>query len=78
MQETKRPRGTVATVIRNFQLCGNVQTAKRSGRPPKTTPRDDRRLQKLVKDDRRASATKLARKWSEMTKKTVSAKQARS
>ena len=73
-QATKRH---CCTVFINFQLRGNVQNAKRSGRPPKTTPRDDRRLQKLIKDDRRASATKLARKWSETMKKTVSAKTAK-
>ena len=41
VEETKRPRGTVATILRKYRLRGNVfQTAKRSGRPPKTTSRD--------------------------------------
>ena len=38
-EESKRPRGTIATVLRNFRLRGNVQRAKRSGRPLKTSPR---------------------------------------
>ena len=41
VEETKRPRGTVATILRKRFLRGNVfQTAKRSGGPPKTTLRD--------------------------------------
>ena len=40
LEGTKRPRGTVATILRNYRLRGNVfQTAKRNGRPPKTTSR---------------------------------------
>ena len=31
--ETKRSRGTVATILRTFRICGNVKTLKRSGRP---------------------------------------------
>ena len=33
VQETKRPRGTVATILRKFRLRGNVQTSKHGGRP---------------------------------------------
>ena len=41
IEETKRPRRTVATILRKYRLRGNVfQTAKRSGGPPKTTLRD--------------------------------------
>ena len=33
VEETKRQRGTVATILRKYRLRGNVfQTAKRSGR----------------------------------------------
>ena len=41
LKETKRRRGTVATILRKYRLHRNIfQTAKRSGRPPKTTSRD--------------------------------------
>ena len=73
-EETKRPRGTIATVLRNFRLRGSVQTAKRSGRPLKTTPRDHRHLERLVKEDRRASARNLATKWSKTVDKSLSVK----
>lgn len=71
-EETKRPRGTVATVLRQFRLRGNVETAKRSGRPLKTSPRDHRQLVKLVKEDRRVSARDLSQKWGEVIQKRIS------
>ena len=38
VEETKRPSGTVATILRKYRLRGNIfQTVKRSGRPPNTT-----------------------------------------
>ena len=41
LKETKRPRGTAPIILRKYRLRGNVfQTAKCSGRPPKTTSRD--------------------------------------
>ena len=54
VEETKRPKRTVATISGKYRLRGNVQTAKRCGRPPKTTPRDHRHLEKLVKEDLKA------------------------
>ena len=40
VEEIKRPRGTVATILRKYRLRGIVfETAKRSGRPPNTTAR---------------------------------------
>ena len=70
--EAKRPRGTVATILRQFRLRGNVQTVQRSGRPLKTSPRDHRHLVKLVKEDRRASAKALSQTWGELIKKQIS------
>ena len=46
-QETKATKKHCCDRLKKFPFRGNVQTAKRSGRPPKTTPRDDKRLQKL-------------------------------
>ena len=41
IEQTKRPRRTVATILRKYRLRWNVfQTAKRSCSPPKTTSRD--------------------------------------
>ena len=70
--ETKRPRGTVATMLRRFRISGNVQTGPRSGRPLVTTSRDERSLARLVKANRRATAKILTKKWNEVTQKKVS------
>ena len=37
-----------------------------------TTPRDERSLARLVREDRRATAKSLARKWSAIIQKKVS------
>ena len=70
--ETKRPRGTIATILRRFRIRGNVKTAPRSGRPPVTTPRDERSLERLVKQDRHTTAKSLTKKWNKVTEKDVS------
>ena len=70
-KETKRPRGTIATILRKFRCSGKVRTLKRSGRPSLTTEREDRCLTRLVKENRRSSAKTLAKKWSASISKTV-------
>ena len=70
--KTKRPRGTIATILRRFRIRGNVQTAPRSGRPSVTTPRDERSLARLVREDCRATAKSLARRGSAVIQKKVS------
>ena len=47
VEETRRPRGIVQTILRKYRLRGNVQTAKRVGRSSKTTSRDHRHLDSL-------------------------------
>ena len=71
-KETKRPRDTIATILRKFRLSGKVRTFKRSGRPSLTTERENRCLIRLVKENRRSSAKTLAKKWSASISKTVS------
>lgn len=58
--ETKRPRGTIATILRRFRT-------PRSGRPPVTTLANERGLARLMKEDRRATAKILSRRWNEVT-----------
>lgn len=72
IEETKRPRGTIATVLRTFRIGGSTQTGKRSGRPLKTTPRDHRHLENVVKEERKASARSLTITWSETVEKSTS------
>ena len=61
-KETKRPRGTIATILRKLRCSGKVRTLKRSGRPSLTTEREDRCLTRLVKENCRSSAKALAKK----------------
>ena len=49
-KETKRLRGTIATVLRKFRLSGKARALKRSGRPSLTTERENRCLIRLVKE----------------------------
>ena len=60
-KETKRPRGTIATILRKFRCTGNVKTLKCSERPSMTTERENRSLTRLVKENRRSSAKALAK-----------------
>lgn len=52
-------------ILRRFRIRGNTKTAPLSGRPAVTTPRDDRNLASLVKEQPRATAKGLTRKWNE-------------
>ena len=42
VEEIKRPRANVATILRKYRLGGNIQTAKCSDRHAKKTSRDHR------------------------------------
>ena len=42
------PRGTVNTIIQRYKNTGKIKKGKRTGRHPKPTPRDERRLSRLV------------------------------
>ena len=48
-----RPHSTVSTFIRRYSLRGELENRRRSGRPRKVTPRDYRKLERLVKVNRR-------------------------
>lgn len=61
-EETIRPRGTVATILRQFRRQGYVKTTQRSGRPLKTLRGEHWLLVKLVKEGRRASAKAISQK----------------
>ena len=46
-------RGTVNTIIQRYKKAGQMKKGKRTGRPPKLTPRDERRLSRLILRNRR-------------------------
>ena len=43
----------MSTFIRHYLLRGELENRRRSGRPKKITPRDYRKLERLVKANRR-------------------------
>ena len=47
------PRGTVNAIIQQYKKTGQIKNGKRTGRPPKLTPRDERRLSRLILWNRR-------------------------
>ena len=51
-KDLSMPRGTVNTIIQRYKNTGQMK-GKRTGRPPKLTPRDERRLSRLILRNRR-------------------------
>ena len=52
-KDLSMPRGTVNTVIQRYKKTGQTKKGKRTGRPPKLTPRDERGLSRLILRNRR-------------------------
>ena len=61
----KRPHSTVSTFIRRYLLRGELENRCRSGRPQKITPRDYRKLERLVKANRRDTLSDITLKFNE-------------
>lgn len=52
-------KSVVGQIMKRFESTGSTKNRKQSGRPPKTTPREDRKLIKLCKENPRLSAVEL-------------------
>mgnify|MGYP000512504603 CR=1 FL=1 len=66
-------KNTVAKIVQNYQKYGSgTKVCKRSGRPRKISKRSERHIVKLVMEDRKRSASKVAEELSESTGVTVS------
>ena len=65
-------RNTVAKVIQRFKKNGEVLNMKRSGRPRKLTPRDERHLGRSLEKNRKASTVELAKALESQVGVTVS------
>ena len=57
----KRHESTISQLLNRFQQTGNVADRPRSGRPRKTTPREDRFLTTSSRRNRLLSSRKLCR-----------------
>ena len=67
-------KSTAQTVYKNYLKNGSVDDAKRSGRPPKLTQKDQNWLRRIVKENNKALAEKLRVLFNSFSMKTVSTK----
>jgi hypothetical protein len=49
--------------LKNYGLTGGVKDKQRTGRPKTTSPRDDRELQRMVRDSPKLSLRELNSSW---------------
>ena len=47
-KDLSMPIVTVYTIIQRYKKTGQIKKGKRTGRPPNLTPRDERRLSRLI------------------------------
>lgn len=62
-QLLKCSKSTVSKVVKKFKEIGSLKNQKRSGRPRKTSPREDRKLIKHLKKNRFVTSSKLNSEW---------------
>ena len=71
----KKSKTAVLNAIAKFRNTGTYTTAKKSGRPQKTTPRDDHAIRKITVCSPMSSASKirsLLAKGTDISRRTVS------
>lgn len=68
----KIPKSTVIDICKWFSETGSLENKPRSGRPPKIKPRDYRKLERIVKTNRRCSLSDITAKFNEERPEPVS------
>lgn len=68
----KIPKSTVIDICKRFSDTGSLENKPRSGRPPKIKPRDYRKLERIVKTNRRCSLSDITAKFNEERPEPVS------
>ena len=75
-QKMKKSKTAVHNAMAKFRNTGTYTTAKKSGRPRKTTPRDDHAIRRIVVRSPMSSASKirssLLAKGTDISRRTVS------
>lgn len=67
-----RARTNVQRIIAKYKQLGHIETGKRTGRPPKTTPREDRQIVRMSMRDRFKPAAQISRELKVGSSGTVS------
>ena len=62
-KKVKCGKSTVQELCKKFELTGEVKDKPRTGRPTKSTPRQDRVLVRLSQNSRFSSSKELAQQW---------------
>ena len=57
------PKSTIYRIIKNFKKRGSILVNKASGRPRKSSKRQDRLLKRIQLRDRSATSAELAQEW---------------
>ncbi|RXN21029.1 transposase-like protein [Labeo rohita] len=57
------PKSTIYRIIKNFKERGSILVKKASGRPRKSSKRQDRLLKRIQLRDRSATSAELAQEW---------------
>ena len=57
------PQSTIYRIIKNFKERGSILVKKSSGRPRKSSKRQDRLLKRIQLRDRSATSAELAQEW---------------
>ena len=64
-EQLKRSVSCVHRLISRFEETKSIQDRHRSGRPPVSTPRDDRVLARIQKKNRTTPSHEIAKLWKE-------------
>ena len=65
-------KSTAQTIYKNYPENGSVDDAKRNGRPPELTRKDQNWLRRIVKKNNKASAEKFRVRFNSFSMKTQS------
>ena len=57
------PKSTIYRIIKNFKKRGSILVKKASGRPRKSSKRQERLLKRIQLRDRSATSAELAQEW---------------
>lgn len=64
-------KSTVQYIIKNYKTTSSTSTKPQKGANPKTSLADDRALKRIIRENRRESASDIKRKWQQSIGKKI-------